>query len=134
MVQDWVREGNNYRMPDLHRRVNPLAPDHPQLSAKQAHGFCIITFPNGRLYLSVSPSQVGTGARQLLPGTYQYREKEGGHRVNGRWCSLKLNIDSDEESKVALTYGEPFQFTFHTYHGRVRLNCSGYLYRIGDYG
>ena len=135
MVLDWVREGNNYReAPNNYRnRVNALVPDHPQLPAKQAHEFCVIAFPEGRLYSHVlSTPHIGTGARQLLPGTYQYREKEGGDRVNRTNCFLELNRQTDKDTRLYLTYGEPFQFTFHTYHGRVSLACSGHLYRVGD--
>ena len=130
MVLNWVREGNNYRLG--WNRVNPLVPDHPQLSANQAHGFCIIAFPDGRLYPDVDWSQVGTEARQLLPGTYQYREKEGDDRVNRRNCWLRLNRGNDKESEIRLTYGEPFQFTFYTSHGLVDFACDGYLYRVGE--
>ena len=78
---------------------------------------------------------VGTGERQLLPGTYQYYPNKGGERVSSKSCSLFLNDDNDDErSVVRLPYGETFIFTFYTYQGEVELyrTCDGALYRIGD--
>ena len=133
MVLDWIREGNVYDWLDL-RSV----PDHPNLSAEQAHRICISAFPVGRLMPKYYSSRVvGTDAGQLLPGTYQYHAPRGGDRVTDRDCRLLLNYDADQSepgSTVELTYGEPFQFTFLTYHGEVFISfsCRGALYRIGD--
>ena len=140
IVMDWIREGNAYYTSRFsHRKyVDPLVPDHPMLSAEQAHDFCIINFPIGRLdnryYInSTATVTVGTERGMLLPGTYKYRAPEGGDRVNQRSCRLRLNRNTDESSSVTLTYGEPFQFTFYSYHGEVGLDCrDGYLYRTGD--
>ena len=78
-----------------------------------------------------------TERRELLPGTYEYRTRDGGAtRVTDKNCYLILNDEDDKQtSSVALTYGEPFQFTFYTYHGSVQLyHCDkGALYRIGDW-
>ena len=59
------------------------------------------------------------------------------NRVIDQHCNLRLNNDNDDAaSSIGLTYGEPFQFTFYTYHGDVKLWCNRYigsaLYRIGD--
>ncbi len=142
MVQDWVREGNNYYTYSNYKtQRNALIPDHPLLSAKEAHGFCIIAFPIGRLYehdaadgSSAKGRHVGTERGQLLPGVYQYRAREGGDRVRSHDCFLELNKGTDEGSRVDLTYGEPFRFTFFVYHGIVNLGryCYGHLYRVGD--
>ena len=135
MVLDWIREGNAYWNPNG-GPVNPLVPDHPRLSAEQAHDFCIIAFPVAWLGWN-SNRQVGSEASQLLPGTYKYRTSEGGDQVNEPGgCSLYLNTEREKRkwSRVSLVYGQPFEFTFHSYHGTVSLNFCGadYLYRIGD--
>ena len=129
MVLDWIREGNVY---DYYE-----APSHPQLSAERAHGMCITAFPSGQLGgKGLQWATVGTGKNQLLPGTYEYRTTHGGNRVIDQHCNLRLNDDDDVASSIGLTYGEPFQFTFYTYHGDVQLWCNRYvgsaLYRIGD--
>ena len=133
MVQDWVREGNAYA------RGGTLVPDHPMLSADQAHDLCIVAFPLGMLTPSswYRAPTVGTGEGHLLPGTYQYQTPDGGERVTDRKCKLHLNVGNDDSDRsvVQLTYGEPFQFTFFAYHGKTfldRWSCNGALYRIGD--
>ena len=94
--------------------------------------------------------EVGTEEGQLLPGTYRYQStfydyKTNSHivtddRVNERGCRLTLNYYGDR-SRIELTYGEPFDFSFHTYHGNVNLggvypsDCgpnTGGLYRVGE--
>ena len=113
-------------------------PSHPQLSAERAHGMCITAFPSGQLGgLWLQWATVGPGKNQLLPGTYEYRTTHGGNRVIDQHCNLRLNNDNDDAaSSIGLTYGEPFQFTFYTHHGDVKLWCNRYigsaLYRIGD--
>ena len=138
MVLDWIREGNSYygyrsSWPD------PQVPNHPMLSARQAHELCITAFPLGVLNPSVmiSTPVVGTGEGQLLPGTYQYQTPDGGERVTDRKCTLTLSMqgDGNDWSVVQLTYGEPFRFTFFAYHGKAVLDkwsCRGTLYRVGD--
>ena len=136
MVLDWIKQGNVYV------RYSPSVPDHPQLAPNMAHNICIIAFPVGRLVPSYIYDRrddtfrvVGTEEGQLLPGTYKYHAPGGGDRVTDRDCRLLLNYKSDESAEVELTYGEPFQFTLYSYHGKVRLDsfdCDGYLYRIGD--
>ncbi len=142
MVLDWIRSGNIYS--SRHGVRNPSVPDHPQLSADQAQHICIIAFPLGQLesYHSAYRVVVGTDAGQLLPGTYKYWTRDGGHRVRERECKLALNVGEDDESTIQLTYGQPFQFTFYTYHGSVMLSemdfgpwdssCHGRLFRVGD--
>ena len=131
---EWVRDGNIYRWES--------APDHPNLTARQASGICITDFPAGALRGLL---EVGTEEGQLLPGTYRYQStfydsKTHSHivtddRVNGRDCRLTLNFYGDR-SIIKLTYGEPFDFSFHTYHGNVALmGCglnAGGLYRVGE--
>ena len=132
MVLEWIREGNAYYPDSRYTKVNPNVPDHPQLSAEQARGFCIIAFPLGRLPGSAG-ARVGTEEGQLLPGTYKYYDTDSGDRVSGRLCGLSVNKNSSDESEIDLAYGEPFEFTIHTYHGTVYLwGCKGFLYRIGD--
>ena len=134
LVLDWIYEGNVYGGRNLQ------APDHPNLTAKQADRLCITAFPLGRLRIWVGPgawslvweATVGTGEGQLLPGTYKYYDDNGNERVSDRNCSLRLNLRSDDQSSVALEYGKPFEFTVYTYHGEVgTLNCSGHLRRVG---
>ncbi len=140
MVLDWIKQGNNY-----YRYIgrDPSVPDHPRLSAKQAHSICIISFPLGRLVSDPvrSAPTVGAEESQLLPGVYEYRARDGGNRVTDRQCYLTLNMDSDDKSTVSLIYGQPFQFTLLSYHNAVRLaerdgnwlsSCGGDLYRIGS--
>ena len=128
MVLDWIKQGNVY-----YDRFNNLrdVPDHPNLDAEQGDRFCITAFPHGMLrYLNAT---VGEGERQLLPGTYRYYDQNGGERVSRRYCSLVVNPSSSDSSTTDLTYGEPFEFTFHTYHGRVGFYCgTGILVRSGD--
>lgn len=134
LVLDWIREGNRYA---YNRERDPEIPDHPNLSADKAHGFCIIAFPHGWLHMSDSTVyQVGTGSKELLPGTYRYIAPQGGDRFNAQQrCYLTLNQGTNEWSTVDLTYGEPFEFTFHSYHGKVQVWCGfhdGWLVRVGD--
>ena len=133
---DWIREGNVYNYDSF---TSQLVPNHPRLSAERAHGMCITAFPIGALGRSMAPwyATVGTGQGQLLPGTYKYRassSRGAGDRVNESDCRLTVNADTTDESTINLTYGEPFEFTFLTYHGKVELylGCDGFLYRIGD--
>ena len=142
MVLEWVKRGNWYPYGDV--------PDHPRLSADEAKGLCITTFPRGYLgytgHRSVNVSYEGlvwAPETNLMPGLYEYR-LPGGNRVDSG-CALIVNVGEDNESKIEMTYGEPFTFQFHTYHGKVRLvgmnpyvyesspnHCNGALYRIGD--
>ena len=80
--------------------------------------------------------KIGYEGIELLPGLYEYR-RAGDNRVEGRSCNITLNDSQDNETKVQMTYGEPFTFQFYTYHEKVRLEgllggCQGALYRIGD--
>ena len=125
LVLEWIEKGNNY-----HYQTSPV---HPKLSMSQASDFCIIAFPLGRIRWTTTPLTVGIDEGQLLPGTYQYLAPSGDDRVNATFCYLRLNIGSDDETTIELTYGEPFQFTFYAYHNKVRSICSdGALHRIGD--
>ena len=126
MVLDWIREGTVY---------SSDAPDHPKLSAKQAHGFCIIAFPLGAFSQGYGSSiSIGTKMGQLLPGTYKYRNSNGGNRVNYHWCYFSVGDPFDPAREIiTLPYGEPFEFILYTYHGTVNFNCgSSWLVRIGD--
>ena len=138
MVLDWIRGGGIYYPNRSSGRVHSNVPDHPHLSAEQAHGFCIIAFPIG-MFLGFNYGYdvltVGTEEGQLLPGTYKYRafsSDGGGDRVNDKSCYLRLNYLSSDQSNMDLEYGKPFEFTFHTYHGKVYWSCEGLLYRTGD--
>ena len=137
LVLAWIKEGNYYEYGD------PEIPDHPQLPARLAHGYCIHNFPTGILHhidytkdKGVSADKVvGDGPGQLLPGTYEYR-RQGDRRVKGSNCSLRHNLDTSTIS-LKMPEGEPFTFQFFQYHGQVRLSYHGCssdsaLYRIGD--
>ena len=128
LVLAWVRAGNVYTSWELAERPPP---DHPNLTAKQAATFCITDFPSGRF--QSGPIEVGTGEGQLLPGTYRYQSSNGDDRVDSAICSLDLNYNSHDQSRVKVAYGEPFEFTFYTYHGQVSFtNCYGSLHRVGE--
>ena len=140
MVLEWIKEGNNY-YGDLGR--NPTTPDHPNLPASTASGFCIIAFPLGILDPVQSfhlryVTEMGNQREQLLPGTYEYRGHNGDYRVKANSlsfdsCSLMLLGPNSGEETVKLVEGEPFTFQFFLYHGRVVHDCIyGSLYRIGD--
>ena len=47
--------------------------------------------------------------------------QSGPHRSEDQ-LTLK-DDDRSDRSTIDLTYGEPFEFTFHTYHGVVRFSC-----------
>ena len=79
-----------------------------------------------------------------MPGLYEYR-RPGDNRVEGTGCSISTNHTSSAPygNKIEMTYGEPFTFSFFTYHEEVVFEpgrayqdaspyCRGYLYRIGD--
>ena len=149
MVLAWISEGNVYsRFDDV--------PSHPNISTRQASRDCILAFPHGRLYGLQNSYRgtigldwmigirVGSGQGELLPGTYKYRAKSGDDRVETRntrnssnGCSLWVNYEFDlgtHGTNTPMPYGQPFEFTFHTYHEHVFLagsSCGGYLYRIG---
>ena len=132
MVLDWIREGHVYS------GYYDEAPSHSSIPTGRAHGMCITAFPIGALgWPSPFYATVGTEEGQLLPGTYKYQASSArgeGDRVNERGCRLTVNANTTDESTINLTYGEPFEFTFLTYHGKVVLypGCVGFLYRIGD--
>lgn len=121
LVLEWIKQGNNFG------HWEARTPDHPQLSAVLGSSICITAFPQGRLY---SWTTVGDGEGQLLPGLYEFRQRAGeDKRVNRRDCYLEVA----GSPRVEMPYGEPFQFTFHTYHGEVYFSCpnAGYLGRVG---
>ena len=74
-----------------------------------------------------------------MPGRYEYR-LPGDNRVEGKGCNISTNHNDNE---IEMTYGEPFIFSFFTYHEQVEFSpgrayqdaspyCRGRLYRIGD--
>ena len=129
---EWVRDGNVYDRLSLRLATDSSVPDHPNLTASLADDLCITDFPWGRHGTMWYELKVGTGEGQLLPGTYRYRSKTGDDRVSVRDCWLTLNYYEDR-SGIELPYGEPFEFTFHTYHNVVWFGgCGGFLYRVGD--
>ena len=144
LVLDWIKQGNAYFsfFVDMGEAAADV-PDHPMLSAKEAHKLCITAFPVGTLRIGYAWPWVGYGLGDLLPGTYEYRQPSGDRRVEGKMCRLVLNYENHEpgtgaDSWVDMPYGQPFIFTFFTYHGRVTFwhlghdQCDGRLYRIGD--
>ena len=135
LVLEWVRDGNLYDEWSLRLATDSSVPDHPNLTARLADDLCITDFPLGRHGTGSYELKVGTGEGQLLPGTYRYRSKTGDDRVSVRDCPLSRNFDQyyDAELAIELPYGEPFEFTFHTYHNVVWFGgCGGFLYRVGD--
>ena len=134
LVLDWIKQGNIYHL----RGDRSGVPNHPQLSARQAHQLCLTEFPRGvREAGRIFGATVGDGPNQLLPGTYEYR-REGDKRVpkgyHGDNCKLILNyLDVGNHHEVEMPYGEPFTFRVYKYHNAIYLRCSeGGLYRIGD--
>ena len=135
LVLEWVRDGNVYDQIGPRFAFDSSIPDHPNLAAIQADGLCITDFPWGRHGTVWYELKVGTGEGQLLPGTYRYLSKTGDDRVSVRDCTLSPNYDGyyDAQLAIELPYGEPFEFTFHTYHNVVWFNgCGGFLYRVGE--
>ena len=137
-VLEWIYEGNNYDMAESGRYsvrfLNPEIPDHPQMTAEVANDHCIIKFPHGRLYDDMPIVIVGSGTRQLLPGTYEYVASGGDNRVEGTGCVIVHNnvISDPDRTFVHLEYGEPFAFRFLAYHKQVSFGwCEGYMQRIG---
>ena len=145
LVLEWIKQGNEYVVDYYYMTMNPEVPDHPRLSAEEGNRFCLNSFPSG-----VSPSfvfntiRIGHGEGELLPGLYEYR-RPGDNRVEGTGCSISTNHTSSAPygNKIEMTYGEPFTFSFFTYHEEVVFEpgrayqdaspyCRGYLYRIGD--
>lgn len=90
----------------------------------------------------------GTGEDGLAPGTYEYRDFDGGAIVTGQNCSLHINYREPQEWKeIHLRVGQPFTFTLELHHNRVHLDgrtgpyhdgCTNKivsgegLYRVGD--
>ena len=143
MVLAWIYQGNNYDVGPSYARFptpNPDVPDHPNLSAEQANYLCIIAFPRGRFsgWGDTAKKTVGNGAGQQLPGAYQYIASSGGNRVEGKGCSVILNVRESNRSDVEMVYGEPFQIDLFTYHNEVSVwiggdyPCLGFLYRVGS--
>lgn len=70
-----------------------------------------------------------------MPGTYEYRGREGvDKRVKGMCTPLIINRFADK-MHIELPHGEPFTYRFFTYHGIVNFFAGGgcgALYRIGD--
>ncbi len=149
LVLEWIRQGNVYYAHSHGGRASPEVPDHPNLTARQGDQFCITAFPHGRLYFSGHPDRrltytlggttIGDGERELLPGNYAYVAPTGDDRVEEKRCFVGTNyVDNlngpNEWNETPMPYGEPFSFTFHTYHGKVILGgvrCNGYFQRIG---
>ena len=143
------------------RHSQSLPPEHEQLTLADADKLCITGFPKGRVYnsnLSRHWEIIGIGRGELLPGTYKYWSSNGDDRVEpggpvlygGNFvnnvgetvgpdvsCGLVVNRDEANESWVDMIYGQPFEFTFFTYHGGVTLDkhgwgCYGFMYRVGS--
>ena len=147
LVLEWVKQGNIYVPWDHAPYDGPWdfaePPDHPELPAKEARGHCLTHFSSGILFWYggggwniTSPIKVGHGRGELLPGTYEYRQRSGDKRVERHGCKLTVNHELGKiGSDIDMAYGEPFTFTFFTYHEVVVLGghlCEGLLYRTGD--
>ena len=128
MVLEWISQGNALG--------DTGAPVHPQLTKWEAAAYCISAFPMGRM-MEGSFYKIGTGAGELLPGTYEF-QGPGGNRVDGNGCRVALDLGGDR-TEVAMPYGAAFRFTFFGYHGAVVFivppysdACHGTLYRVGN--
>ena len=150
MMREWIKQEGQFYF-----YAHPHLPTLPGISNEDASAYCIIAFPVGRLMRNGSMEKyigrtatwggvtVGTGAGQLLPGTYEYVDP-GGKRVSGNTCSLELHKGTREQTKLPLPYGETFTFQFLTSHSKVSFNtgmrsgsgdlrqCNGFMHRIGD--
>ena len=149
LVLEWTKEGNSYwydwnQWRYRTQRWSKDAPSLPRLSAQQGRAHCILDFPSGVIPTSGTASgstvgRIGDGGGEFLPGTYQYR-RAGDDRVKGSLCKFGLNHGEENESVITLPEGEPFEFTFYRYHGKVSFRaglpslaqCEGALYRVGD--
>ena len=134
MVLAWVKEGNYYHV------SNPATPFLPDLSVQLADANCDTGFPHGLLaHTGGRGVKVGTGAGQLLPGTYQYQAPSGDNRVETIRCKVSVNqMDARENSIIDMVKGEPFEIGFDPRHNFVSVlnwnygGCSGFLHRVGD--
>ena len=146
MMLEWVKLGNNYP-PRRKSWVTQQPPRHPVLSYQVARQHCVQNFPMGQLPYHYGNTgswiTVGTGMGQLLPGTYRYIAPSGDNRVEGGApgllpCRVAVNVGEDsshwwEGPTATMEYGKPFEFQFHTSHGKVGfVECYGFMYRIGD--
>ena len=153
MVLEWVKQGNDYYLARSPISVysyyygpgRPDVPNHPRLSAGDAHQFCILDrgkshsdFPSGILWSSTNEIGDGKdqwGKSQLLPGLYEYRDMKTGVNRLPNFCQLWTNQERGEKDRieVELPQDKPFTFRLFEYHGKVNFWCSpGTLYRIGD--
>ena len=90
----------------------------------------------------------GTGEDGLAPGTYEYRDYDGGAIVTGLNCSLHVNYREQQEwREIPIRSGLPFTFKLEFHHNLVHLDgrtgpyhdgCTNKivsgegLYRVGD--
>ena len=80
----------------------------------------------------------------LVPGTYQYRDDNGGEIVQGNECYLHINlIDPVAYKRIKAEAGQPFTYELFLRHKDVKFEgydggCTGDasvgygLYRVGD--
>ena len=133
MVLAWVKDGNYYDPSD------PTVPFLPDMSVQMAAENCNTDFPRGRLFhIGGNLVKVGTGADQLLPGTYHYQSPSGNNRVEMFRCKIVLNHWEPNEARIDMVEGKPFEITFHEGHNDVTVlnwnygGCSGFLHRVSD--
>ncbi len=118
MVGEWIAQGNIYY------QWNPAVPEHPNISAEDAHRYCITEFPVGILVRDTM-HKIGDGENELLPGLYEYR-REGDNRVGDDNCGVLVNAYLDvsgyiysEEPVTEMPHGEMFSFKFLANHQQV---------------
>ena len=76
----------------------------------------------------------GDDENDLVPGTYEYRDYDGGVIVTGQFCSLFLNYDDSDRTKLRrrdLQKGQPFRIILRPQSGMVYLDGGGGPYHDG---
>ena len=126
LVLEWIKEGNYYWIGRGWRtHTSRGVPSLSKISAQQGHAHCVLDFPSGVIRPPRSPGgMIGDGRGEYLPGRYQYR-RTGDDRVKGAYCYISINGGEENRSEINLAPGEPFEFTFYRYHGKVSFSAGG---------
>ena len=79
---------------------------------------------------------IGNGG--LHPGTYEYRDINGGRVARGDGCHLMINRGDPSQKRIQAKDGQPFSYQLRPNHQYVSFGgfkgstCDGQLYRMGD--